>query len=81
MGWRCDNGGSPSANSMAVIPRDHTSHRESYAYSSCLSQTMTSCLRKMRAKRMNKMNQETIGYSYLSKVVGYKEVLELKMFE
>ena len=51
MGWRCDNGGSPSANSMAVIPRDHTSHRESYAYSSCLSHTITSCLNKMRAKK------------------------------
>lgn len=36
-----DNGGSPSASSMAVMPSDHTSQRASYVESYCCSQAMT----------------------------------------
>lgn len=42
IGWISDSGGSPSANSMAVIPIDQTSQRESYDWSSCCSQAITS---------------------------------------
>lgn len=43
IGCRLERGGSPSPSSMAVIPSDQTSHRESYEYSNCLSQAITSC--------------------------------------
>lgn len=42
IGCISDIGGSPSANSMAVIPIDQTSHRESYDWSNCCSHAITS---------------------------------------
>lgn len=41
MGCNSDRGGSPSANSIAVMPIDQTSQRESYEESNCCSQAIT----------------------------------------
>lgn len=41
MGCRSASGGSPSPSSIAVIPRDHVSHLESYVVSNCCSHAIT----------------------------------------
>ncbi|RNA37049.1 hypothetical protein BpHYR1_023760 [Brachionus plicatilis] len=42
IGCSSDKGGSPSASSIAVIPSDHMSARQSYSYSICCSHAITS---------------------------------------